>query len=758
MVAAAALWSAIAAAGPPYSGRPLDDALRDIGKQGLHLVYSTETVPPSLLVQREPRAGTPLEVLEELLAQHGLEARRVSADTYAVVRADAASARDAAKTPSAASPPLEEIVVAASRFSLSAEYPDAHTFLTQAEIEGMPRLADDSLKAVHRLPGAASNGVSGLAYMRGGVANETLVSLDGFPLYEPFHLKVLLSPTSLLDPSIVDGLDVHAGGYTAEFGDRMSAVIDATSIHPDAEQQYQVGLSLFNASLFAFNRFDDGKGQWLVAARRSNLDEIANLVDASYGELRYSDAFARLDYEFTPDTRGSLHMLASSDKADVTNALKTESAEATYRNSYVWATVEHDFSSAFTASAIASYTYVKSTRQGEVDEEDVRTGVADDRRHYDVLGLKLDATWRADRWLTRFGAELRWLDASYDYSSTVHFEPGYPFPDSGGITRINDLSPAPSGQHYALYATTRVRIADPLTAEFGLRWDDETYTPEGSDQLGPRVNLLYQVAPRTRLRASWGIYQQSQGINELQVEDGVDRFFRPQRATHEILGLEQGLPQGFNLRLEGYIKDYDEPALRFESLYDPTSLVPELRWDRVAIWPGSSRSKGVEVLLTRKSDSPWNGWINYAWSRVYDRRNGKDTLRSWDQTSNLGGGITWSEGGWQATLAATYHTGWPTTPVRLVGTVAGEQTALVGPRNASRLNSYASVDARVSREFTLKRGTLNVFAEVTNLLDRPNHCCTDFDYETEEDGTAVIEREYRNWLPLIPNVGLLWKF
>ena len=103
---------------------------------------------------------------------------------------------------------------------------------------------------------------------------------------------------------------MHAGGFTADFGDRMSAVIDATSVPPDADQQYQLGLSLFNASLFAFNRFDDGRGQWLVAARRSNLDEIADLVDASYGELRYSDAFARLDYEFTPDTRGSLHVLA----------------------------------------------------------------------------------------------------------------------------------------------------------------------------------------------------------------------------------------------------------------------------------------------------------------------------------------------------------------------------------------------------------------------------------------------------------------
>ncbi len=275
---------------------------------------------------------------------------------------------------------LEEVVVAASRYSLSAEVPDTHTVFTHAEIEGLPRLADDSLKAVHRLPAAASNGVSGLAYMRGGDSNETLVVLDGFPLYEPFHLKVLLSPTSLLDPGILSGIDVHAGGFTAQFGDRMSAVIDATSIHPDADSHYELGLSLFNANLLAFNRFADGRGQWLVAARRSNLDEVADLLDAHYGELTYSDAFGRLDYEFTTDTRGSLHVLLSKDNADVNNAEETESAAAKYRNSYVWA---HARARLLFAAERDSHRFVHlrcAERTGEVDEDVSALGSADDQR------------------------------------------------------------------------------------------------------------------------------------------------------------------------------------------------------------------------------------------------------------------------------------------------------------------------------------------------------------------------------------------
>jgi len=68
------------------------------------------------------------------------------------------------------------------------------------------------------------------------------------------------------------------------------------------------------------------------------------------------------------------------------------------------------------------------------------------------------------------------------------------------------------------------------------------------------------------------------------------------------------------------------------------------------------------------------------------------------------------------------------------------------------------VDARVSRDFVLSRGTLNVFAEVTNLLDRNNPCCTDFSFEPVSGGGTELEREYRDWLPLVPNVGVLWKF
>jgi hypothetical protein len=755
---AALLWSSWAMAGPPYAGRPLAEVLQDLREQGLHLVYSSETVPGSLRVASEPAGSTPLAILDEVLAPHGLRAKRAGADTYAIVRAKSAAPAPLPQAPGGpTTAPLEEIVIAASRYSLSAGTPDVHTLFTQEQIEALPRLADDSLKAVHRLPGAASNGLSGLANLRGGEANETLIVFDGLPLYEPFHLRLLLSPASVLDPRVVSRLDVHAGGFTAHYGDRMSAVIDATSVRPPADAYYELGASLFHLSALASHRFGDGKGQWLAAVRRSNLDEVADIVDSEIGEPSYSDAFGRIDYAFGESTRASLHVLLADDRAEVQNTDETEFADATYRNSYVWATLEHEFSPDVGGTAIVSYTDVASERDGEVFEPGRRTGTVDDERHYDVFGLKLDGTWRRQRWVHQFGIEYRSLSADYDYASEVRFEAGYPWPDSPAQEISRAAGPAPSGNHVAAYVSSRVMVTDRLAAELGLRWDEQSYGADADDQWGPRVNLAWAAGDATRLRASWGRYQQFQGINELQVEDGITDFLPAQRADHWILGVERDLPEGFGLRLEAYRKHYDSLKPRYESLFDPLSLVPELRWDRVRIAPDSARAEGIETLLTRRSGDPWNGWLSYTWSRAIDDENGVETRRSWDQTHSVGAGLTWTSGPWIATLATAYHTGWPTTPVSVADAGTPQATIVVGRRNSIRYDDYSSVDLRVSRSFELRRGDLDVFAEVTNALNQRNACCTDFSY-AYPDGQLVLEREYRHWLPLVPSVGVLWKF
>jgi outer membrane receptor protein involved in Fe transport len=744
-----------AAAAPPYRGRSLSDVLNEIGTPTLRLVYSSQVVPARLRVLAEPTAAGGPALLEQLLAPHGLHAEHVGGVVYAVVANP--PGRAPAATAPAAPVPLEEVVVASSRYRLADDSLPERSFLTQAELEALPRLADDSLKAVHRLPGAATNGLSGLANMRGGEQSETLVVFDGLPMYEPFHLRLLSSATSVLDPRTLESLEVYAGGYTAEFGDRISAVIDARSTRPEADRYYEAGLSVFYVNALASARFADGRGQWLAAARRSNLDLVAELVRSDIGEPSYADGFGRLDFDFDDATRASMHLLLATERSSLNNAEETEFAHAAYRNSYVWGTLAHRWSPAFESTLLLSYSDVSADRDGTVEEPGRREGFVHDDRAYDVFGCKLDGSWSTPRWLHRAGVEFRSLAARYRYSSQVTFEPDYPFPGDPGAMIARDLSPTPAGDHTAAYATSRLRVTDRLTAELGFRWDEQTYAADADEQFAPRVNLAFDASASTRLRASWGEFQQAQSINELQVEDGVAQFQPTQRADMIVLGLEQALPAQHALRVEAYSKEYHALRARYENLLDPLSLLPELRWDRVRIAPASARATGLEMLLSRKSVGPWNGWLNYAWSRVEDREAGVDTLRGWDQRHAFGGGLSWTSDPWVATLAASYHTGWPTTSVRLAEPVDQvPPRVIVGSRSDSRLRDYLSVDARVSRRFRLKHGELDTWFEVTNLTNRGNTCCVD--YQVEDGPPPVLLRDDDDWLPLLPSFGVLWRY
>jgi len=747
----------VAQADPPYAGRPLAEVLEEFGAHGINLIYSSDAVPASLRVASEPDSDDPLQALAEMLAGHGLALSPVATGTWAVVpSAGLAAERQAAAADSQRRPQvaLEEIVVASSRYTLAADLPDATVFLTQDELEALPRLAEESLKAVQRLPGAAGNGVSGLAHVRGGEENETLILFEGLPLHEPFHLRNLLSPMSLLSARIVDRLEVHSGGFTAPLGDRMSAVIDAHAIRPDRDRYHELGLSLFHANALAAHRFGDGRGQWLLSARRSNLDELSDLLDDDLGEPSYYDAYGSLDYGFSERTRGRLDLLLSGDRFTVEDADAGESSSARYGNVYLWGTLEHRFSDSLRASAIASYTSVTTERSGTVDEPGRRAGSVDDERSYRIGGFKLDATHESRRWLHSLGVDFREMSAEYDYESVVTFEPDFPLPGDPGSSRAHTVESEPSGRHLALYASSRVRVTDTLTAEAGLRWDHQSYNEADADnQFGPRLNLLYEIGDSTRLRASWGRHQQFQDINELQVEDGVDDFQPAQRADHSIVSLETALVPGLTLRAEAYRKRYASLRTRYENLFDPVALLPELSADRVRIEPDAATAEGVELLLTRRTAEPWNGWLGYTWSRVDDRIDGEDVPRSWDQTHAVTAGVTRTYGAWDVTLAGLWHTGWPTTSLEL-----DEAGAVVtGSRNAIRLGDFASLDLRINRRWQLQRGELSAFLEVTNVLDRRNPCCVQWSVEQTPEG-ARLARKVEHWLPRIPSVGVLWIF
>jgi hypothetical protein len=208
-----------------------------------------------------------------------------------------------------------DVVVEPSRYTLYQQAPSVRASLSREEVERMPHFADDVFRAVHWLPGTTGEDMSSTMNVRGGVADESLILLDGVEIYEGFHLKELFSLTSIIDAEAVDGLEFRSGGYPVQYGNRMSSVVDIRSASPMVNR-LSFGVSTTNNSLLSQGRFACGRAEWVVADRRTDLKQVIQWVDPDNDlEPDFSDVFGKFAYHLGDNTVLSASLLLARDKA-----------------------------------------------------------------------------------------------------------------------------------------------------------------------------------------------------------------------------------------------------------------------------------------------------------------------------------------------------------------------------------------------------------------------------------------------------------
>ncbi len=768
--------AAEAADGPPYAtdmpateriGRAVVDVIEELRGQGHRIVYSSRLVSPDLLVTLEPASSAPLEALSEILAAHELMLA-ADGETYLVVRRPGvrtigpglSRARPASRA--AAPEAIETIGVSASRYEIARDIATSQFPISRQTIRNMPDVGEDPIRAAHRLPGAAASGASARAHFRGGDQSEVGIILNGQRLFDPFHIRDYQNVFSAIDARAIEGVEVFTGGFPVRFGDRMSGLVVMDSIDADKPRHTEIGLSVFNTSFLSVG---NGPGrQWLLSARRGNLDLV---IDPRYGRPSYYDVFSELAFDVGLRSSLSVNALYADDTVTVvleTEPLEREEARSMTRNAQLWAALDTQWTSDLSSRTTLSYADYRNRRTGTINDPQKLVAVVNDDRDVRETAFRQDWLFKiGDDHLVQWGLGVRRSRADYDYAGSASYSGLQALYRDQPGARTRTLRASPSGGSYALYFADRLKLSKSTIVEWGLRWDDQTYTGIESDaQLSPRATLLYRWRKDTDLRVSWGRYHQSQGIEELQIEDGVSRFWPAQRADHFIASAEHRVSDRLMLRVEAFLKDMRDVRPRFENLFDPLALIPELQADRVRLDPASARSRGVEVSLDGE-EGGWSWWSSYTWSKATDLIDGRNELRSWDQRHAVQGGISWSGDGWNVALAAAAHTGWPTSELALVedGVDADGEPILVavpGARNAHRHGTFSSVDFRVSRKFDVRRGSLSVFLEVSNAANRRNACCRDWDIEEDEDGNSMLESSPDFWLPLLPAIGILWEF
>jgi outer membrane receptor protein involved in Fe transport len=703
------------------------------------VIYSSELVPPGMAAPAARGGETPLQRAIQSLAANGLALRATGHNTYVVTRA-------APPTPVVSDAPMDEVSVYASRYAIDGGLAEPRD-MSPTDIERVPGSHDDAMRALHSLPGIASN-ASARPYIRGSLSEDVLVRYDGIPLLDPFHLKNFQSLISAIDPAGIERIEVFSGGFPVQYGTRSGGVIDITAPSYAEGHEFRASASLISAGVSSIGKSERWPVEWLGAIRHSVLDMI-DPVEDSLGKPEFSDTLGRLRW-VTEQGAWTVGWLLLDDRLELGQEDDEEQATARYRDEYVWLARDHKFNDSLRTRASLVITSAERGREGTLNNPGVATGSLDETRSFNGLDFANDWTWRrSDRSTYTFGAQLAATRADYRYTRHSEFSPEVAAAFSRGLVEDLAYTTRPEVVTYALYAANR-RKWKHFEAELGIRLDAQHY--EGGDdsnhtQVSPRLNLRYDFADDWRLYGSVGRFTQAQHVEEWRVEEAQQTPDSAQVSIHSIVGLEYDTADGLRIGLEAYSKRWTTVVPYFDSQLDPLALLPDLAPDRIRLAPHGSEATGLELSVRKPITDSFTGWGTLAWSRVADDFPPRDVLRSWDQPLSVTAGLAWKGPSASVSALAGWHAGWPRTPVQY-------SPLQINSRNARRWSDFISLDLRGSWTWDFASGDLSAVLDVTNATNRRNECCL----LLEMDGAPALTSHVDDWLPTIVNIGVTYRW
>ena len=167
---------------------------------------------------------------------------------------------------------FSEVDVTAEKIQRKYNITPSQINLSPRMLKAAPALAEpDLFRTIQALPGVltTSEFSTGLV-IRGGNTDQNLILLDGITVYNPSHLGGVFSNF------IVDGVkeaNLIKGGYSAEYGGRLSAVLNVLSREGN-RNKFEGKMSVSLLSSQTTLEGPSYNGAWLISARRTYFDQI----------------------------------------------------------------------------------------------------------------------------------------------------------------------------------------------------------------------------------------------------------------------------------------------------------------------------------------------------------------------------------------------------------------------------------------------------------------------------------------------------
>ena len=632
--------------------------------------------------------------------------------------------------------------------------------VTPKDMSKMPAIGGqpDFAQYLQVLPGIISTGdQGGQLYVRGGTPVQNMLLLDGVILFNPFHSIGIFS---VFDMDIMSSADVYTGGFGAEFGGRISSVMDIKTRDGNKKRlagKVDInnigGQLLFEGPLLKLK--DDRKTSisFILSGKGSFLDKSSKVF---YPYVKNEDG---LPYNFW-DLYGKVTLAT--------------------RNGTRWNIFGFNYDDRVKYSSVANYGWnnwgigsnflivpgdAPTTIEGSLAYSKYSSELQDanfDPRRSSMDGFTFDLgfNYYLGNSLLKVGIDVVGYNTNYEYYTIYHAQRTIE-------DHTTDLS---------IFAKYKYNFRNKLLIEPGFRL--QYYYSLGEVSPEPRLAIKYNILKNLRLKLAAGMYSQnlvsitsdrdvvslfngflsspleSSLLPSTLINDDKEMKGRLQKSQHAIIGLEYDPINPLSINIEGYFKNFSQliSANRYKMLDSENEFI----WEK-----GQAYGGDISVKYEQKGVYIWFvyslGWVKRTDGKItynphFDRRHNINLVASYSFGKRRSWEINcrWNFGtGFPFTQTQAYYPHYDPTYLNDDYVSANEDVYfMLADLNQARLPSYHRLDLGVKKKFHIgPRHTIELYFSMTNLYNYKNVF-----YVNRTTNDIVYQ------LPFLYYFGMTWRF
>ncbi|MEE1113225.1 MAG: TonB-dependent receptor [Bacteroidales bacterium] len=633
--------------------------------------------------------------------------------------------------------------------------------ITSKDIQQMPSIGGqaDLAQYIQVLPGVVFSGdQGGQLYIRGGSAIHNKVLLDGMVVYNPFHSIGLFS---VFETDIIRNADIYTGGFSAQYGGRISSVMDITT--KDGNKKHfsgKLAASTFGANLLLEGpllKKKDYSLSYILSAKNSYLSKTSTSIYSYMNkELPYDylDLYGKLTLATDNGSKINIFGLNFTDKVNQYEAIQNFNwVNRAFGTNFL---IIPGISSALVEGVIAYSDYTMNMNETTTNQNQM-SNIGEFN-----VGMSVTNFFGDDR--LKYGMEMEGNTTKTSY-------------------KINDTITDYSTE-IGLYAIYKLLYRNVLV-EPSLRLS--YYASLGDVFFEPRLSAKWNVTKKFRLKLASGIYSQT-FLDTKSDRDIVNLFtgyltvtpdlnivdsFRGnpinsyvQTSNHFIFGAEYDILRNFNLNVECYYKTMSNlTSINRDKLYaDDQEHIEKPGYLRKEYTVENGKAYGADFSL-KYDDGRLYVWTIYSLGKVIREGEMQTYAPHYDRRHNVNVLINYQMGqsrDFEISVRWNYGSGFPYSPTASMVEMLdfsnginsdfisqnGTLTTIYGELNSERLPNYHRLDISAKKRFDIgKRSILEINLSVTNVYNRNN-----LFYWNRITSQRVDQ------LPIMPSLGITYTF